>query len=600
MAGKTRRRSICLISSVPITLAFYRDLIKRLRNEGAEVSLVASGLPELYQLGRELHCSIFATEISRKVSPLQDIISVCKLWRYFCKEQPEIVHAHTPKGGMIGMISSYLARIPSRVYTIHGLPLETSRGLERKSLWLAEWLSCRLATSILAVSPSLRQRVIEEGLCAAEKIDILGNGTACGINLSKFKASQSVTLAGRAIRASYSIPQDAIVIGFLGRVVPDKGIDSFVEAFEKLQEVVPKSYLLIVGEFQVVRNKLDDKILNRIKDNPHICYNDEFTAEILPFYGAMDIVTLPSRREGFGLPLIEAGAMELPAIATRVTGCLDAVVDGITGLLVEVDNSHQLYEAMLKLARDGELRKKLGEQGRKRVKALFDSRSLIDKYIGFYNGLWTRACKQRHQVRPKRRQLYLFLKKCCMVMFGGSETTNDVFILKKNGISDIVTPKAEVVTEILQLCTLKRSQMRELKRLQSKATVSYLKLRYGSRNTYVLLAYVDNTLAHVEWIVPADKIRGRYPFVTEDSHSIVSCLTAKGFRGLGIYSSQIQKVITSCVPARTFWIWSACDNIASLKGIRKAGATKVGQFVQKKWLYGIVSCVSFAKDTSAK
>jgi len=491
------------------------------------------------------------------------------------------------------MVSSYLAHVPNRVYTIHGLPLETSRGLERKLLSLAEWLSCKLATSVLAVSPSLRQRVIEEGLCAAEKINILGNGSACGVNLSKFKASESVTLAGKNVRASYNIPEDAIVIGFLGRVVPAKGIESLVEAFEKLQQKVSKSYLLLVGNFETVRDSLDDETVQKIKGNAHIVYNNEFVSDVLPFYAAMDIVTLPSRREGFGLPLIEAGAMELPAIATRVTGCMDAVADGVTGLLVEVNNSHHLYEAMLKLARDGELRKKLGKQGRKRVETLFDSELLIDKYISFYDGLWTQGCKQRRRVWPNQKRLNLLLKKCCMMMFGGSEATNDVFVLKKNGISDIVTSKAEVVTEILRLCALKRSWLRELKRLQGSTAVSYLKLRYGSGNTYVLLAYVDNTLAHVEWIVPAGKIRGRYPFVTEDSYSIISCLTAPSFRGLGIYPSQIQKVVKSDIPAKIFWIWSESTNIPSLKGICKAGGIKVGELVQKKWFWGCVSHIEY-------
>ena len=178
-------------------------------------------------------------------------------------------------------------------------------------------------------------------------------------------------------------------------------------------------------------------------------------------------------------------------------------------------------------------------------------------------------------------------------MFGASQTRNEVFVLKKDKTSDIVTDRVKVTTKILPLRALKHSQLRELSELQGKAAVSYLKFRYGSLNTYILLAYVGKTLAHVEWIVPASKIRFRYNFVTNDSYSIISCLTSQSFRGLGIYPSQIQKVVESDIPARMFWIWTASTNIPSLKGIRKAGGVKVGEFVQKKRFWGCISHVKY-------
>jgi len=306
----------------------------------------------------------------------------------------DIIHAHTPKGGLIGMISSWLARIPNRVYTVHGLVLETAKGLRRGVLWLAEWLSCKLATQVLAVSPSLRQCVINEGICPAEKISVLGSGSVCGIDLKRFSPNESFLSTRAKTRAEYHIPDDAIVIGFLGRLVFDKGIKTLVKAFEKLQQKVSKSYLLLVGNFETVRDSLDDETVQKIKDNAHIVYNNEFVSDVLPFYAAMDIVTLPSRREGFGLTLIEAAALELPTVGTKVTGCVDAVVDGVTGLLVEVDNSEELYQGMLKLAQDSELRKKLGRQGRERVEAIFDSTMMIDRYINLYEKLTGRITNE--------------------------------------------------------------------------------------------------------------------------------------------------------------------------------------------------------------
>ena len=150
---------------------------------------------------------------------------------------------------------------------------------------------------------------------------------------------------------------------------------------------MPDAYLLIVGEFETVREVLDNKTMSIINNNDHICCNNEFTDDVVPFYTAMDILTLPTRREGFGLTLIEAAALELPTVVTKVTGCVDAVVDNITGLLVEVGNVEQLLGAMLRLVKDPELRRQLGKQGRQRVEALFDSRLLIDKHINLYEEL---------------------------------------------------------------------------------------------------------------------------------------------------------------------------------------------------------------------
>lgn len=380
---------ICLISSVPVTLwSFYRGLIKRLNEEYAKVALVSSDLPELYWLERELGVSTFATEMARRITPLQDLVSIFKLWRFLRREKFDIVHAHTPKGAFIGMTSSFLAAVPNRVYTVHGLLLETAHSfLKRKLLWVSQWLICKLATNVLIVGPSLRRRILGENLCPPEKTQVLGEGSACGVDLNYFNSGHDFDTLRKQTREQFQIPNDAMVIGFVGRVVPDKGIKTLVQAFEKLQEVVPESFLLLIGESETIHGTLDDKTIQSMKSNEHILYNGEFVTDVLPFYAAMDIVTLPSRREAFGLTLVEAAALELPTIATRGTGCVDAVADNITGLLVKVDNSDQLFNAMLRLVKDPELRRQLGKQGRQRVEALFDSRLLIDKHINLYEEL---------------------------------------------------------------------------------------------------------------------------------------------------------------------------------------------------------------------
>ena len=178
-------------------------------------------------------------------------------------------------------------------------------------------------------------------------------------------------------------------------------------------------------------------------------------------------------------------------------------------------------------------------------------------------------------------------------MLGVSQVRNEVFVLTKGKISETFTAGVKATTNILPLCGLSKNQWRELSKLQSKAAIFYLRFRYGSPDTYILLAFVEGALAHVEWIVPARKIRSRYPFVTDGSYSIISCFTLQSIRGLGIYPSQIQKVVESNIPAKMFWIWTASTNIPSLRGIRKAGGVKVAELVQKKWLWGFISSIEY-------
>ncbi|MHC4474804.1 MAG: hypothetical protein ACYTEL_04120 [Planctomycetota bacterium] len=174
-------------------------------------------------------------------------------------------------------------------------------------------------------------------------------------------------------------------------------------------------------------------------------------------------------------------------------------------------------------------------------------------------------------------------------MFGKSQALNELFVFKRETTLNSVDPKTVVATEILPLSGLKRHHLKRLRRLQGQFAVSYLKFKYSSPNTHVLLAYVNEDLAHAEWIVPWYRLRRRYSFVTKDSYSIISCFTAERFRGLAIYASQIQRVVRSDIPSSVYWMWAESTNVASLKGICRAGGTKVGEFLFKRWFWGTMA-----------
>jgi glycosyltransferase involved in cell wall biosynthesis len=375
------------MSSIPSTLwVFYRGLTKKLKNSGFILDICSSPDKELDYFRKQFGITVYPVGIHRRITVWRDILAIIKLVRIFRRNNYDIVHAHTPKAGLLGMIAAILARVKCRIYTCHGLPTETASGIRRLVLKSTEKISCSLAHQVLVVSKSLSEKLVDSGLCKLSKIKILGSGSACGVDLERFNRTTELAEKSKAIRSMHSISHDDTVIGFIGRLVPDKGIGILVESFTRLYQSNPDFRLLVIGNFEPHRGLLSDKIVEIINNHPGI-RRSEFTDQIESYYAAMDMLVLPTRREGFPYTILEASAMSLPVIATKVTGCIDAVVDGQTGLLVEPDNAEQLYEAMLQLCKNPQLRKRFGQQGRQRAETLFDSKLLVDKHISLYKEL---------------------------------------------------------------------------------------------------------------------------------------------------------------------------------------------------------------------
>jgi hypothetical protein len=176
-------------------------------------------------------------------------------------------------------------------------------------------------------------------------------------------------------------------------------------------------------------------------------------------------------------------------------------------------------------------------------------------------------------------------------MVGYSRMEGEVFKFRKD--YEDVAPKVSIETKILRPNEVTIRQWKQLKQLQGKFAVTYLKLRYNSPDTRILLAFCEGKLIHVEWVVPAKKIQRRYHFVTENSYLIISCLTSPDFRGKGVYPSQLRRVVESSIPTDTYWGLAESKNIPSLKGIHKAGGVKVGEFIQKRWFWGCFSRIRY-------
>lgn len=382
---------ILILSSVASTLwVFYRGLIRELTASGYGVTIAASDDYNLSRFRDEYHCRTINLEIKRRVTPLQDIRCIAQLYRLMRKEKYVLVHAHTPKAGMVGMIAASLAKVPVRIYTLHGLPLETAAGLKRKLLWAVERLTFKAASHRLIVSKSLAERAEELSICRKEEYRILADGSACGVDRSRFNSAAKTPESIAHAKANLDIPQDAVVVGFVGRITPDKGIDCLLDMFEKLSQEYDDLYLMIIADIDNIRGESVNQYQQRIEKHPRIKHLT-FVDDMVPFYHAMDLLVLPSKREGFNYALLEAAACGLPTVTTNVTGCIDVVEDGRTGFVVQLGDQHAFNSAVEKLIQDSQLRRQLGQNAEQRVANSFDSKRLIQEHMHLYKDLVSKS-----------------------------------------------------------------------------------------------------------------------------------------------------------------------------------------------------------------
>ena len=382
------------VTTVPQALFFLRGQPGFMRAHGLEVHAVSSPGPELDQFARDESVEVHAVEMRRAISPVHDLGAITGLIRLLRRLKPDIVHAHTPKGGLLGMAAAALAGVPVRIYHLHCLPMVTSRGVRRALLRIADRASCLLAHRVLCVSSSIRELAIAEGLVDAGRIEVLGHGSINGVDAEgRFRPGPESAAAGRAERARWGIPEDALVIGFVGRVVRDKGIAELAGAWKGLRALFPAAHLLVVGAVES-EDPLPPGVMEALQADPRV-HLTGVRWDTPPLFAAMDVVVLPSYREGFGVVLLEGAAMALPVVGTDIPGGREALVDEVTGLLVPARDAPALEGALARYLRDPDLRKRHGLAGRERVMRDFRPEAPWAALLEVYEAEAARAALRR-------------------------------------------------------------------------------------------------------------------------------------------------------------------------------------------------------------
>jgi glycosyltransferase involved in cell wall biosynthesis len=358
------------LTTVPSTLIFLRGQASFMRRHGVELCAISSPGPELTRFGEEEGIAVAAVEMSRRISPVSDLFALRQLAAQIRRFKPDIVHSHTPKAGLLGVVAASLVGVPVRIYQVHGLPFMTATGFTRHLLRLTESVASSLASEVLFVSPSIRRVAIDEGLCDADVAVVLGQGSVNGVEAAGYFNPARYASHRREVRQRYGIPPEATVIGFVGRLVKDKGINELLACWQSLRSKRSDLHMILAGPFEE-RDAVHDSIRVALLADPNI-HMVGANYDIAPFYSAMDVLVLPTHREGLGMVLLEAGAMELPVVSSRIPGCVDAVADGVTGTLVEPGDACRLALAVRRYLDDPELRKAHGCAGRRRVLDAFD------------------------------------------------------------------------------------------------------------------------------------------------------------------------------------------------------------------------------------
>lgn len=341
-------KKIIIISSVPISLATLIKGQAKYLSKFYEVKLVSSYSHMNKKISDFEGVELKSIDMTRKITPLQDLKAIYKLYKYISNEKPNMVYTFTPKAGLLGMLASFLCRIPVRVHNIVGLPLMEYHGLKLVLLRFIEKLTYFFSTKIFCNSFGLK-KYINDNLTSMP-ITVVGQGSINGVDTEFFKNNFS-NEEKSSIRLDHNISNNDFVITFLGRIVRDKGINELVDSFVILLKKYPNLKLLLVGDYDDNLNKIDIETKSLINNLDSII-NVGFKSDIRKFLSISDLFVLPSYREGLPNSLIEAGSFGIPLLATNINGCNEIIENNETGLLIKMKDVTSLKKGMEKYITD--------------------------------------------------------------------------------------------------------------------------------------------------------------------------------------------------------------------------------------------------------
>lgn len=374
------------ITTVPLSLDKLLEGQLKFMSSHYKVHAISSDQNYLDQIaireGVDSHC----IKLTRKITPFQDLWCIIKLLVLLKKHKPHIVHTHTPKAGMVGMLAAWLARVPNRLHTVAGMPLMESTGSKRKVLLLVERITYACAHKVYPNSRGLYSFIKNEKLAPSTKLKVLGNGSSNGIDTTYFSKEHFRREELDDLKDKMGISSKDFVLTFVGRVVKDKGINELVEAFVQLAETNKDLKLLIVGPFEQELNPIAFQTLNYIKQHPQIIHTG-FQKDVRPFLAITDLFVFPSYREGFPNVVMQAGAMGVPCVVSDINGCNEIIIHKENGWIIPVKSKEAIVNAVNKIYDDRELLSHMRLQAREYIVSRYERKYFWELLLKEYHSL---------------------------------------------------------------------------------------------------------------------------------------------------------------------------------------------------------------------
>ena len=364
------------ITTVPLSLQkLIAGQMNYMSHNGFEVSMISSPFDGQLNLEKKENSKYIAVNMTRVISPFADLKSLYKLIKVFRQIKPDIVHTHTPKAGLLGMLAARIAGVPVRLHTVAGLPLMEATGLKRRILEAVEKVTYACANRVYPNSSNLKDFIVKAGYANTSHLKVIGNGSSNGIDVKLFESTPEIDTQVKALQAKHQLTADHFTFVFVGRLVKDKGIEELVVAFSTLATQYPKLRLLLVGPEESDLDPLSSVCRNEIHHKPaiiHVGYQND----VKPYLAFSKALVFPSYREGFPNVPMQAGCFGLPCIVSNINGCNEIVENEKNGLIVPVKDTVALQNAMERIFVDTELYGVMCLNARKLIVERYDQQKI--------------------------------------------------------------------------------------------------------------------------------------------------------------------------------------------------------------------------------
>ena len=388
-------KKVCFVTTISGTLkSFVLEFAKYMYNQGDYDITFICDRDDKFAESLPPYIHYIPVEMKRGIS-IGGIVSCTKMWEIFKKNRFDLVQYSTPNASLYASIAGWIARVPVRLYCQWGMAFVGFEGLKQTIFKLEEKLVCKLSTWIEPDSYGNLNFCHEQNLYSKKKSSVVHKGSASGVSLEKFDIAKKQSYRVE-IRNKYGIPEEAFVYGFAGRVTGDKGINELLAATKNILKDYKDVYVLLIGGVEK-EDSVNAELYEWSKTEEHIIYCGS-TNEVQKYMAAMDCYVMPSYREGFGLTVVEAGAMGVPVICTNIPGPTDAIHDGLNGIIIEKKDFKSLRDAILRIYSDRGLADKFGMAGYKNVKENYEQNNLF-KYILEDRDKLLRASSRRSRQR---------------------------------------------------------------------------------------------------------------------------------------------------------------------------------------------------------